>query len=234
MGGTEPSRALSTTERTTLHRHRERGQTDQAALHAVLDAGLVCHLGVIIDGSPAVLPTGYGRAGDTLYLHGSSANRSFTFAAGAQVCVTVTLLDGLVCARSVFSNSMNYRSAVVYGSTRLVTDDAERLEALKVITEHLIPGRWDNSRRPSKKELAATAVLALPLDEASVKIRSGGPVDDDEDYDLDAWAGVLPITSVVGPAKPDPRLRAGIGVPEHIVALQTHAGGTHTQGDGLP
>lgn len=230
----DPFRALSTTERTTLHRHRERGQTDEAALHAVLDAGLVCHLGVIIDGSPTVLPTGYGRLGQTLYLHGSSANRSFQFAAGAPVCVTVTLLDGLVCARSAFSNSMNYRCAVIYGTARLVTAEAERLAALRVITEHLIPGRWEHSRQPSKKELAATSVLALTLDEASVKIRTGGPKDDEEDYGLDVWAGVLPISTIVGPPEPDSLLRDGIAVPAHIVELQTHAGGTGTDAGVLP
>jgi len=219
-----PFRALSTTDRTTLHRHRDRGQTDRAALHEVLDAGLICHLGVVVDGSPVVLPTGYGRTGETLYLHGSSANRSLLAAAGAEICVEVTLLDGLVCARSVFNNSMNYRSAVIFGTARLVTDEAERLDALRVITEHLIPGRWANSRQPTRKELAATAVLALPLDEASVKVRSGTPSDEDEDYALDAWAGVLPIGTVVGPARPDPLLREGIGLPEHIAALQTHAG----------
>jgi nitroimidazol reductase NimA-like FMN-containing flavoprotein (pyridoxamine 5'-phosphate oxidase superfamily) len=214
-------RALSTTERTTLGRLSERGRADRTALHDVLDAGLICHLGVVIDGSPAVLPTGYGRAGETLYLHGSSANRSLRAAAGAPVCVTVTLLDGLVCARSVFHNSMNYRSAVIYGTPRLVTDEAERLAAIQAITEHLIPGRWDNSRRPTRKELAATAVLALPLDEASVKERAGAPKDDEEDYGLDCWAGVLPITMTVGAAQPDPLLRPGIDVPAHITGLQT-------------
>src|SRR5713101_1520897 len=133
-----PFRALSTTERTTLHRLRERGLTDRAALHAVLDAGLICHLGVVIEGSPAVLPTGYGRIGETLYLHGSSANRSLAAAAGTEICVTVTLLDGLVCARSVFHNSMNYRSAVIYGNPRLVTGEAERVDALRAITDNLI------------------------------------------------------------------------------------------------
>src|SRR5215468_9490627 len=144
---------LSTTERTKLGRLRERGLTDREALHDVLDAGLICHLGVVIDGTPVVLPTGYGRIGEILYLHGSSANRSILVAAGAEICVTVTLLDGLVCARSVFHNSMNYRSAVIFGTARLVTDDAERLEALRAITEHLIPGRWSNSRLPNKKEM---------------------------------------------------------------------------------
>ena len=213
--------ALSATDRTTLRRHSERGHADRADLLAVLDAGLICHLGVVIDGSPAVLPTGYGRIGGTLYLHGSSANRSLRAAAGREVCVTVTLLDGLVCARSVFSNSMNYRSAMIYGTARLVTDEAERLTALRAITEHLIPGSWDSARRPVRKELAATSVLALPLDEASVKIRAGGPKDEDEDYALDVWAGVLPVTTVVGPAEPDPLLRPGIAVPPHVRALET-------------
>jgi nitroimidazol reductase NimA-like FMN-containing flavoprotein (pyridoxamine 5'-phosphate oxidase superfamily) len=215
-----PFRALSTTERTTLHRLRERGMTDRSALHAVLDAGLICHLGVVVDGSPAVLPTGYGRISETLYLHGSSANRSFQFAAGTDICVTVTLVDGLVCARSVFHNSMNYRSAVIYGTARLVTDDAERLEAVRAISEHLIPGRWDHSRRPSRKEMAATSVLALPLDEASVKVRTGWPKDEDDDYDLDVWAGVVPAALTFGPAQSDPRLREGIGVPAHIAGLE--------------
>ena len=219
---------LSTTDRTTLGRLRERGRTDRAALHDVLDAGLICHLGVVIDGTPVVLPTGYGRIGETLYLHGSSANRSLAAADGAEVCVTVTLLDGLVCARSVFHNSMNYRSAVIYGTARLVTDAEERRCAVQAISDHLIPGRWDNSRQPSRKEMAATSVLALPLDEASVKARAGWPKDDDEDYDLDYWAGLLPITMTVGPAASDPQLKEGISVPEHIIELQTQAGGTGT------
>jgi len=215
-----PFRALSTTERTTLHRLRERGQTDRSALHAVLDAGLICHLGVVIDGSPVVLPTGYGRISETLYLHGSSANRSFQYAAGTEICVTVTLVDGLVCARSVFHNSMNYRSAVIYGTARLVDDEAERLDAVRAISEHLIPGRWDNSRQPSKKEMAATSVLALRLDEASVKARTGWPKDEEEDYDLDVWAGLLPAALTFGPAQPDPQLRQGIAIPAHIASLE--------------
>jgi hypothetical protein len=144
--------------------------------------------------------------------------------------VTVTLLDGLVCARSVFHNSMNYRSAVIYGTARLVTGDAERRAAVQAITDHLIPGRWDNSRQPSRKEMAATSVLALPLDEASVKARAGWPKDDDEDYALDYWAGLLPITMTVGPAESDPQLKEGIPVPAHICELQTQAGGTGTGG----
>ena len=174
---------LSPTPRTTLHRLRERGRLDRADLDAVLAAGLVCHLGVVIDGAPVVLPTGYGRIGDNLYLHGSSGNRSLLAAAGQTVCVTITLLDGLVCARAVFHHSMNYRSAVIFGTARLVEDPREKLAALEAVTNHLVPGRWDHSRPPTRKELAATAVIALPLDEASVKARSGGPKDDPEDYD---------------------------------------------------
>ena len=230
----DPFRALSATERTTLGRLRERAVTGRAALHDVLDAGLVCHLGVVIDGTPVVLPTGYGRIGETLYLHGSSANRSLLAAAGTEVCVTVTLLDGLVCARSVFHNSMNYRSAVIYGTARLVTDARERMDAVAAITEHLIPGRWDNSRQPSRKEMAATAVLALPLAEASVKARAGGPSDDDEDYALGYWAGVLPVRTITGPPEPDPLLRPGIEVPAHITELAVPGSGAAAGRAGLP
>ncbi|HXZ63420.1 MAG TPA: pyridoxamine 5'-phosphate oxidase family protein [Streptosporangiaceae bacterium] len=212
-------RPLSSTPRTTLQRLRERGRTDRAELDAVLNAGLVCHLGVVIDGEPVVLPTGYGRIDDTLYLHGSSANRSLLAAAGQQVCVTVTLLDGLVCARAVFHHSMNYRSAVIFGAARLVTDPAEKLAALRAVTDHLVPGRWEHAREPTRKELAATAVVAVPLDEASVKVRSGGPKDDPEDYDSGIWAGVLPAALTFGPAEPDPALPPDVAIPGHIAAL---------------
>jgi uncharacterized protein len=215
----ETGGSLSATPRTELHRLRERGRSDRGSLDDVLAAGLVCHVGVVIDGTPVVLPTGYGRIGDTLYLHGSSANRSLLAAAGQQVCVTVTLLDGLVCARAVFHHSMNYRSAVIFGAARLVVEPAEKLAALRAVTDHLVPDRWDHCREPSRKELAATAVLALPLDEASVKVRSGGPKDDEEDYDSGIWAGVLPAVLAFGPAEPDPDLPAGVPVPRHIAAL---------------
>jgi nitroimidazol reductase NimA-like FMN-containing flavoprotein (pyridoxamine 5'-phosphate oxidase superfamily) len=216
---------LSSTPRTTINRLRERGRTDRSDLYAVLGAGLICHLGVVIEGVPVVLPTGYGRIDETLYLHGSSANKSLVMAAGQQVCVTVTLLDGLVCARAVFHHSMNYRSAVIFGGARLVTDGGEKLAALHAVTEHLVPGRWDHAREPTRKELAATAVLALPLAEASVKIRTGAPKDDPEDYDSGIWAGVLPAALTFGPADPDPALAAGIPVPEHITALAGRARG---------
>ncbi|MGP7998767.1 MAG: pyridoxamine 5'-phosphate oxidase family protein [Streptosporangiaceae bacterium] len=210
---------LSATSRTTLHRHKERGRSDRADLYAVLDAGLICHLGVVIDGLPVVLPTAYGRDGDVLYLHGSSANRSNLAADGQQVCVTVTHLDGIVCARAVFAHSMNYRSAVVFGQARLVTDEQERLAALRVITEQLIPGRWAAARRPSRKEMAATSVLAVPLTDASVKVRTGPPADDPADYDLDVWAGVLPAALAFGEQQPDPALPPGVAVPGHIHAV---------------
>jgi len=207
---------LSGTPRTTLRRHRDRAVTDRARLYEVLDAGLICHLGVVADGAPLVLPTAYGRDGDTLYLHGSSANGAFLAADGRRVCVTVTHMDGLVAARSVFSHSVNYRSAVVFGAATVVSDSDERLHALELITDHLIPGRWAVARQPTKKEMAATAVLSVPLAEASVKVRTGMPKDEQEDYDLDVWAGVLPIAVTFGEPLPDPLLRPGTELPPHI------------------
>jgi nitroimidazol reductase NimA-like FMN-containing flavoprotein (pyridoxamine 5'-phosphate oxidase superfamily) len=212
------NQTLSPTARTRVGRHSERAQTDRAELYAVLDAGMICHLGVVVNGSPVVLPTAYGRIGDTLYLHGSSANRSLLAADGNEICVTVTHLDGLVCARVAFAHSVNYRSAVVFGTARIVTDQAERLAGLRAVTEQLIPGRWDGLRPPTRKELAATAVLALPLDEASVKIRTGPPKDEPEDLDAGVWAGVVPVAVTFGEPQADPALPAGIGAPEHIRA----------------
>jgi len=207
---------LSSTPRTALRRHHERGRTDRDDLYAVLDSGLICHLGVIANGAPRVLPTGYGRRGDVLYLHGSSANATFMAGAGQEICVTVTHLDGVVCARSVFNHSMNYRSAMIFGVARLLTDPEERTAALRIITEHLAPGQWSYARQPSKKELAATSVLELSLAEASVKIRTGGPHDEPEDYAMDVWAGVVPVTAAFGEPEPDTDLRPGIAVPQHI------------------
>jgi len=210
------NQVLSVTTRTRLRRHAERGKTEHADLLAVLDAGMICHLGVVVDGAPLVLPTAYGRIGDTLYLHGSSANRSLHAADGQEVCVTVTHVDGLVCARSVFSHSVNYRSAVVFGIARIVTDADERLAGLRAVTEQLIPGRWDAVRAPTRKELAATSVLAIPLSEASVKVRTGPPGDEPEDLELPVWAGVLPMTLSFGAPVPDAALRPGIITPDHI------------------
>jgi nitroimidazol reductase NimA-like FMN-containing flavoprotein (pyridoxamine 5'-phosphate oxidase superfamily) len=199
--------SLSGTERTRLGRMSERAGTSRDELYAILDAGRICHLGVIVDGSPRVVPTGYGRSDDTLYLHGSTGATSLR---ADEVCVTVTHLDGLVLARSVFHHSMNYRSAMIYGRPAVVTDPDEKLHGLRALVENLAPGRWDATRRPTRKELAATTLLALSLAEASVKTRTGPPGDDEEDYALDVWAGELPISSVVGAPVPDPRLRPGI------------------------
>ncbi|MFL6056294.1 MAG: pyridoxamine 5'-phosphate oxidase family protein [Actinoallomurus sp.] len=206
--GASPA-ALSGTERTRVRRHAERAATDRQALYDVLDAGRVCHLGVIIDGSPRVLPTGYGGDGDTLYLHGSTGAASLR--ADGEICVTVTHVDGIVLARSVFHHSINYRSAVIYGRPRLVTDPEEKLAGLRALVENMAPHRWDAARHPTRKKLAATTVLALSLDEASVKTRQAPPADEEEDYALDVWAGVLPVQEVIGDPVPDPRLRSGIG-----------------------
>ncbi|MEV5408706.1 pyridoxamine 5'-phosphate oxidase family protein [Thermopolyspora sp. NPDC052614] len=205
---------LSPSSRTRLNRSKERARFDRAELYAVLDAGLICHLGVVVDGTPRVIPTGYGRLGDTLYLHGSTGATSLR--AGGEVCVTVTHVDGIVLARSVFHHSVNYRSAMIYGVPRLVADPEEKLTGLRVLTEQLAPGQWAAARRPSAKELAATAVLALSLREASVKMRQGPPNDDEEDLARPIWAGVLPLVTAWGDPVPDPLLTPGIPVPRHI------------------
>ncbi|MEU4225631.1 pyridoxamine 5'-phosphate oxidase family protein [Nonomuraea sp. NPDC026600] len=207
---------LSTTPRTTLGREKNRGSSDRNDLYEVLDTGLFCHLGVVVDGHPMVVPTGYGRLGETLYLHGSTGARSLRAGSGAEVCVTVTHVDGIVLARSIFHHSVNYRSAIIYGHARLLTDPEERLTGLRVLSEQLAPGQWDYVRKPSPKELAATAVLALSLEEASVKMRRGGPMDEEDDYALPVWAGVLPLVTSWGEPVPDPKLPEGMDVPVHI------------------
>jgi hypothetical protein len=213
---------LSPTERSTVRRGAKRARTDRADLHAVLDAGLVGHLAVVIDGAPVVLPTGYGRSGDTLYLHGSTGAATLrTALAGAPVCFTVTHLDGVVYARSAFHHSVNYRSAVVHGTARAVTDADEKLLGLRALTEQLAPGSWEATRRPDRRELAATAVLALDLAEASVKVRTGPPGDDERDLpatgDPDpVWAGVLPIGTVLGRPEPCPLLPPGTAIPARV------------------
>ncbi|MEV4318361.1 pyridoxamine 5'-phosphate oxidase family protein [Actinocrispum sp. NPDC049592] len=208
--------ALSPTPRSTIQRGKKRAVTERDALDAVLDAGLVCHLSVVVDGSPLVLPTGYGRDGDTLYLHGSSGARSLRTAATSEICVAVTHLDGIVYARSVFHHSVNYRCAIIHGQARVLEGD-EKVHGLRVLTEHLAPGSWEHTREPNKKELAQTVVLALDLSEASVKVRSGPPVDEDEDItENTAWAGVLPITQVWGEPQPSPDLETGWDTPVHV------------------
>jgi uncharacterized protein len=208
---------LSPTPRSTIQRGKSRAATDRAALDAVLAAGLVCHLSVVVDGAPLVLPTGYGRDGDTLFLHGSSGARSLRTAVDNEICVAVTHLDGIVYARSVFHHSVNYRCAIIHGRARMLTDDAEKLHALQVLTEHLAPGSWEHTRSPNRKELAQTSVLALDLAEAAVKIRAGGPGDDEEDIEAGvAWAGVLPITQNWGTPIPSENLKPGWDTPAHV------------------
>jgi nitroimidazol reductase NimA-like FMN-containing flavoprotein (pyridoxamine 5'-phosphate oxidase superfamily) len=209
---------LSPTPRSTLRRSAERARSERDALDDVLDAGLVCHLALTVADAPLVLPTGYGRDGDTLYVHGSTGAASLRAGArGIDVCVAVTLLDGIVYARSVFHHSVNYRCAVIHGQAVPVTDDEAKLRALRVITEHLAPGSWDYTRPPDRKELAKTAVLAIDLTEASVKIRTSGPNDDPEDVEAHTgWAGVLPLRRVWGTPVPAGDLPTAIPVPAHV------------------
>jgi nitroimidazol reductase NimA-like FMN-containing flavoprotein (pyridoxamine 5'-phosphate oxidase superfamily) len=209
--------SLSTTARTTLTRLRERARTDRADLHAVLDAGLVCHIGLVRDGAPVVLPTGYGRIDDTVYVHGSTGAGWLRIADGAPVCLTVTHIDGIVYARSVFHHSMNYRCAVVHGRARLVTHPGEILSGLRAIVEQLSPGSWEHAREPDRRELAATAVFAIDLGEASVKVRTGPPSDDEPDIASGGrWAGVLPVHTVFGAPETCPTLPADAPVPAHV------------------
>ena len=207
------------TDRVRLRRLADQGSHSRADLEAVLDAGFICHLGLDVDGWPMVVPTTYGRAGAHLYLHGSVASRSLRTAKGpAPVCVTVTLVDGLVLARSVFNHSVNYRCAMVYGLPELLVDPDEKLAGLQVISDHAVPGQWGYARSPSVQELAKTTVLRLALDEASVKVSEGPPDDDVTDLDLDVWAGEVPLRTVRLEPVAAPDLTAGTELPEHIAA----------------
>ena len=215
---------IAATPRTQVRRLPQRAVYDREVVHAILDEGFICHVGFAVDGQPYVIPTGYGRAGDTLYLHGSAASRMLrSLKGGIDVCVTVTLLDGLVLAKSAFHHSMNYRSVVVLGEPRAVEDPDEKMAAAEALTDRLMPGRWADIRWPSRKELRATTFLALTLTEASAKVREGAPVDDAEDYALDAWAGVVPLRLTRGEPEPDPRLREGIAVPASVEAWSGRA-----------
>jgi nitroimidazol reductase NimA-like FMN-containing flavoprotein (pyridoxamine 5'-phosphate oxidase superfamily) len=205
------------TERTQLRRLPERGAYDRTTVHAILDEGFICHVGFVVDGQPHVIPTGYVRVGETIYLHGSSGSR-LGLRPGMPVCVTVTLLDGIVLARSAFHHSFQYRSVVALGRTRLVTDPEEKDTALSALVEHFVPGRSTDVRPGDRRELAATAVLALPLEEVSAKVRTGDPKDEDQDYDLPYWAGILPLSLEPGRPIPDHRLKPGIPVPPYVNA----------------
>src|ERR1043165_3028924 len=182
------------TERTTLKRLPKRGSFDREVVNAILDEAFICHVGFVAEDKPVVIPTGYARVGETVIIHGSQASRMLrALGQGIDVCVTVTLIDGLVLARSAFHHSMNYRSVVIFGRAMVIEERADKITALRALSEHMIAGRWDEVRGPSERELQQTTVLSVPLDEASAKIRTGQPVDDDEDYELPIWAGVIPL-----------------------------------------
>jgi uncharacterized protein len=207
------------TSRTTVKRRAQRGVYDHAAILGILDEALVCHLGFAVDGQPFVLPTAYARIDDVLYLHGSPSNRMLrTGKGGVGVCVTVTLLDGLVLARSAFHHSMNYRSVVLLGTAEEVTDPDEKRAAFAALIEHVVPGRYRSVRAPSDDEITGTLVLRLPIAEGSAKVRSGPPIDDEEDYQWPVWAGVIPLAIRPGTPIPDPRLDPEHTIPTHASA----------------
>jgi len=209
--------ATAPTDRTRVRRVPHRGAYERETIEAILDETLISHVGFVHDGQPVVIPTLHARLGDRLYLHGSAASRMLrTLQKGVPVCVTATLVDGLVLARSAFHHSVNYRSVVVFGTATLLEPGEETVKVLELFTERLVPGRWADVRPPNRQELKGTKVLSLPLDEASAKVRTGPPIDDDEDYDLPVWAGVLPLATQVAEAQPDPRLDPAIETPGYV------------------
>jgi nitroimidazol reductase NimA-like FMN-containing flavoprotein (pyridoxamine 5'-phosphate oxidase superfamily) len=210
------SHSSAPTARTRVVREADRAVYDRAAVYKILDEGFICHVGFNVDGQPFVIPTSYGRSGDNLYIHGSAASRMLrNLDSGIPVCVTVTLLDGLVLARSIFNHSMNYRSVVIVGTATAVQDPAEKLEVLRLLSEHILPGRWAESRYPNEKELKATFALRLPITEFSAKVRQGPPIDDEEDYAFRTWAGVIPLETVAGTPIADSRCPAETPVPSY-------------------
>lgn len=214
------NKELDRTERTRVRRLPDRASYDVEVVHAILDAGFVAHVGIATEQGPVVIPTAYGRVADQLYLHGSPASRLVrSLARGVPVCVTVTCVDGLVLARSTFHHSINYRSVVVFGTATEVTDLDQKAEALAAFVEHVVPGRTASVREATEKELRGTAVLALPLAEASAKVRTGPPVDDEADLARPVWAGVVPLAPVAGPPQPDAFVPAGQPIPDHVAAL---------------
>jgi len=207
---------LSSSARTRVVREPHRGVYDRSTAYQILDEGFICHIGFVADGQPFVIPTGYGRSGDNLYIHGSAASRMLrNLDQGVAMCFTVTLLDGLVLARSIFNHSMNYRSVVVLGTAVAVEEPREKLEALHRLSEHILPGRWQESRQPNQKELKATLVMRLPITEFSAKVRQGAPIDDEEDMTFPTWAGVIPLEMVAAAPIADAQLMAGITTPEY-------------------
>jgi nitroimidazol reductase NimA-like FMN-containing flavoprotein (pyridoxamine 5'-phosphate oxidase superfamily) len=205
------------TPRTRVTREPQLGVYDREIAYQILDEGFICHLGFTAEGQTFVIPTSYGRSGNSLYIHGSAGSRMLKqLKEGVAVCVTITLLDGLVLARSVFNHSMNYRSVVILGKATTVEDPEEKLAALRILSEHIIPGRWDDARLPNDRELKATLVLRLPIEEFSAKVRTGPPIDDEDDYSFPTWAGVLPITMQTQPPIRDPRLDGAREVPQYV------------------
>jgi uncharacterized protein len=205
------------TARTRVVREPDRAVYDREAVYRILDEGFLCHVGFSVDGQPFVIPTSYGRKDASLYIHGSAASRMLrNMKDGIPVCVTVTLLDGLVLARSIFNHSMNYRSVVILGKATLVDDPEEKLTALRILSEHIIPGRWDDVRQPNERELKATSVLRVPIEEFSAKVRVGPPIDDEEDYSFPTWAGVIPLEIKTGEAINDPRLVPPRDIPAYL------------------
>ena len=204
-------------EHVEVRRHPERGSYDREVIDAILDEAAFCHVAFVHDGRPVVIPTIHVRVGDQVILHGSPASRMLrTLKEGPDVSIAVTLLDGLVLARSVFNHSMNYRSVVLFGCAEVIDDADRKLEAMRVFTEKILPGRWDDARRPSRNEFNGTLMLAVPIDAASAKIRSGPPADDEDDYELEVWAGVIPVETVRRQPIPDPRLAPGIELPGYL------------------
>ena len=211
------SEAFPVTNRTRLRRMPERGEYSRAEVYSILDEALICHVGFQSDDGPVVIPTIHARHEDTLYLHGSNASRMLrTVGDGRPVCVTATLVDGLVLARSVFHHSMNYRSVIVFGTASVITDHDVKLAAMEALVNRLVPGRWADARHPTEKEFAATLMLSIDIDEASAKIRTGPPGDDEEDYDLDVWAGIVSLTRTFGPPLTDPAMTRDVGVPGYV------------------
>ena len=202
------------TQRTRVVREADRGVYDRETVYRILDEGFLCHVGFVANGQPFVIPTSYGRKDDSLYIHGSAASRMLRqLKESVPVCLTVTLLDGLVLARSVFNHSMNYRSVVILGKATLVDDPEEKLQALHTLSEHILPGRWADSRQPNERELKQTSVLRLPIEEFSAKVRTGPPIDDEEDYSFPTWAGVIPLEMVIGAPINDSRVDPSRQVP---------------------
>jgi len=215
------SEAQIPTARTRVVREPDRGVYDREVVYRILDEGFLCHVGFEINSQPYVIPTSYGRKDANLFIHGSAASRMLRqMKDGLPVCITVTLLDGLVLARSVFNHSMNYRSVVILGKATLVDEPEEKLAALRVLSEHILPGRWDDARQPNERELKATSVLRVPIDEFSAKVRTGPPIDDEEDYSFPTWAGVIPLGTRVGEPIPDVRLADGWRIPDYLRRYQ--------------